>query len=359
MTDSGRRGVLGALGCGVLGAAVGLAAGVKLAGSRRLSDLALMASPSPRVEGIIDTHHHMLPPFFVQAVGADKIAAVMPNGQVPVWSPELDLQVMDEYKIRKAVLSVSPGLWTDTPAQAIPLARQVNAFGARLAADHPHRYGLFAVMPLPDIDASLKEAAYALDTLKADGLIMFTNYEGAYLGDARFAPLYEELNRRRAVVFVHPTKTGFSVKGIPDAVLEFPFDTTRTIASLIYAGFTLRYPDIRFIFSHAGGAAPYLANRMEGPTRGNPALAKLLPNGAVAELKKLYWDTALSFTATSLNSLLTLTDPSKVMFGSDFPFAPKIAIPLSLKSLNALLPAADLASVLHGSALRLMPGLAT
>jgi predicted TIM-barrel fold metal-dependent hydrolase len=180
----------------------------------------------------------------------------------------------------------------------------------------------------------------------------------AYLGDPRFEPLWQELDRRKAVVFVHPIKPPNNPTNIPVGVLEFVFDTTRTITSLIYSGATIRYPDIKFIFAHGGGTAPYLASRIEGGVRLDPKLGRILPNGVMPELKKFYWDTALTFSDTQLKSLLTLADPSKVMFGSDFPFAPKMIYPVALKSLNTQLPPAILTEVLHGSALRLMPTLA-
>ena len=339
------------------GAAAGLAGGFYLGRSRLMSDLLLMASPSPRVDGIIDTHHHMLPPFYLEAMGSDLIGAVVPNGKTPDWSPELDLAVMDKYGIRKAVLSVSPGIWGLPPEKTRQLAHEVNDYGARLMTTHPTRYGHFAILPLPNIDASLEEAAYALDVIKATGLIIFTNYEGAYLGDPKFEPLWQELNRRKTVVFIHPTKVPYAVTNIPASVLEFPFDTTRTVASLIYSGATLRYPDIKFICSHGGGAVPFLASRIDGPTRMNPVLDKLLPNGSLPELKKFYWDTALTFSETALASLLALTDSSKIMFGSDFPFGPEIVIPLGPKSLNKELAQGDLQAITRGSALRLMPSL--
>ncbi len=265
-------------GAGVAGVVVGAIGGVYFGKSRKLSDLELMTSPSPKVDGIIDTHHHMIPPFYLEAMGTEKIAAVMPNGKTPDWSPAADLSVMDQYHIRKAVLSVSPGIWGQTPENTRTLARRVNDFGARMVADHPTRYGHFAILPLPDIDASLVEVAYALDTLKADGLIIFTNYDGLYLGDRQFEPLWQELQHRKAVVFIHPTNVPYKVTQIPAAVLEFPFDTTRTVTSMIYSGVTVRHPDVKFICSHGGGTVPYLAGRIDGPTRMNPKLAEILPN---------------------------------------------------------------------------------
>ena len=347
------------LAVGLLCGAAGVAGGAYLGRSRKFSDLALMASPTPRHEGLVDTHHHMLPPFYLEAVGDKAIRSVTPADDVPRWSPQDDLVVMDDFKVRKAVLSAPLGTPGPTPQARADLARRLNEFGAGLVQADPKRYAIFATVPLPDIDASLKEAAFTLDTLKAPGLIVFTNYAGVYLGDPAFDPFWKEMNRRKAVIFVHPISPAHLETDIPAGILEFVFDTTRTVASLLYGGVTIKYPDIKFIFSHGGGALPYVSSRIEGPTRANAKLRALLPNGVKGELRKLYWDTALCFDATQIDSLLALTDPSKLMFGSDFPFTPKLIFPLSLKSLGAQLQPEQTNQIFSGSALRLMPSLAT
>ena len=292
------------------------------------------------------------------AVGEAAIRSVTPNDEVPVWSPQSDMAVMDEFKIRKAVLSAPLGTPGPTPEARAALAQRLNDYGMDLVAQHSKRYAMFATVPLPDIDASLKEAARALDTLKAPGLIVFTSYDGVYLGDAVFDPFWQEMNRRKAVIFVHPINPAYHATDIPAGILEFVFDTTRTVTSLIYAGVTIKYPDIKFIFSHGGGALPYVSSRIEGPARANPRLRALLPNGVKPELKKLYWDLALCFDPTQIASLMVLTDSSKLMFGSDFPFAPKMVIPIALKSLGAQLSHDQIGAVLTTSAVKLMPSLA-
>ena len=193
----------------------------------------------------------MLPSFYIEAMSEKAIRGVTPTGQVPAWSPQADLAVMDEFKIRKAVLStpLGPG---PTAGARVTLARRLNDFGAGLVQDRPDRYAMFGAMPLPDIDSSLAEATFVLDTLDAPGLIVLTNYDGVYLGDAHFEPFWNEMDRRKAVIFVHPIDPAYHVTDISPGILEFVFDTTRTITSLVYAGVTIRYPNIKFIFSHGG-----------------------------------------------------------------------------------------------------------
>jgi len=165
------------------------------------------------------------------------------------------------------------------------------------------------------------------------------------------------MNQRKAVIFVHPINPAYHATNIPAGILEFVFDTTRTVTSLLYSGATIKYPEIKFIFSHGGGTLPYVSARIDGPTWANPKLKALLPNGVKAELKKLYWDTALCFDSTQIASLLALTDPSKLLFRSDFPFTPSMIFPISLKSLGAQLQPDQADQIFSHSALRLMPSL--
>ena len=358
MSRSTRRNVLSHAGLGLAGLAAGAGAGFYAGRSRLASTIALMVSPSPDVDGIIDTHHHFLPDFYYDSIGRDAVAALTPTHKPPTWSRDGDLAVMDDYKIRKAVVSAPLGVQQATPEKAAALASRLNEFSADMAHARPDRYAHFAILPLPDIDRSLKETTTALDTLGAAGVVISTSYQGIYLGNAMFEPLWQEMNRRRAAVFVHPVTPNYRISGLPPGVLEFVFDTTRTVTSLIYAGVTIRYPDIRFIFSHGGGTVPFITSRIEGGIRMDPALAKILPGGAMPELRKLNWDTALAFGATAMPSLLAMTDASKIIFGTDVPFAPNLIIPVGLKSLNKEVQARELSAILHSSALRIMPCLA-
>ena len=240
------------------------------------------------------------------------------------------------------------------------LARHCNEYAAELRRDHPLRFGMFASLPLPDVDASLKEIGYALDVLKADGIGLMTNYGGRYPGEADFAPVFDELERRKAVVYFHPTAAlcGFALDTIPAATLEFPFDTTRAIVSLLVGGTFARCRNIRFIFSHAGGAVPFLAERI-ARLEARPEFKKSVPDGVVAELKRLRYDTALSANRFAFRALLELVPAANVLFGSDYPFAPEATMTASVRGLKTLgLAATDLLAIERGNALELFPRLA-
>lgn len=273
--------------------------------------------------GKIDTHQHYFPKVYVDAVGLDALAAQMPNKKAPEWSPERALAMMDANGIAEGIVSVSSG---PPIPDATTLLRKCNDSGAELRRSHPGRFGLFASLPLPDIDASLKEVAYCLDTLKVDGFIIFTSYNGVYLGDDHFAPLFEELDRRGAVAFIHPNEPAYALPKIaPASVLEFPFETTRTATSLILSGAVRRFTRMKFILSHAGGTLPYLAPRVSLSISMMPGMAEKVGDPAVA-FRTFYYDTALSAGVSTISALLKVAAPDHVLFGTDFPMAPLTAI---------------------------------
>lgn len=258
----------------------------------------------------IDTHHHFVPPFYLAEVGADAVARTLVSGKAPEWTPQHSIDAMDRNGIATALVSISAPGFQCEEVKRPDLCRRCNDYAAKMRVDFPGRFGSFAGLPLPDIDASLKEIARSLDELKAEGICLLTNYDGLYLGDARFAPVFEELNRRKAVVYVHPTE-GCTCAGVglPPASLEFPFDTTRTVASLLFSGTFNRCRDIKFIFSHAGGTIPFIAERLARLER-RPDFKVHVPEGVIAELKRLYYDTALSANALAMNTLMSLTTVS-------------------------------------------------
>src|ERR1700739_4197748 len=220
----------------------------------------------------IDTHQHFLPKLYVDAVGLDLLNAAMPGGVAPTWSVEAALAMMDENGIDEGILSISSG---PTLPDAATLLRKCNDHAAELRSRHTGRFGSFASLPLPDVDAALKEVSYCLDVLKVDGFIVFTNYDGLYLGDEHFTPLWEELNRRGTVVFIHPNQPPHEIPPVaPASVLEFPFETTRTATSLIISGAMSRFRNIRFILSHAGGTLPFLVPRLALSISMMPAVAE-------------------------------------------------------------------------------------
>lgn len=304
----------------------------------------------------IDTQHHFLPARYVAAIGADAIGRTLVSGKAPEWSRAHSLAAMDRHGVATAVLSISaPGFPGPDPAG---LCRLCNDEAAEIVAAHPGRFGSFASLPLPDVEASLREIGRALDDLEADGICLLTSYGARHLGEPLFAPVLDELNRREALVYVHPNEPpGSLLVGLPPASLEFPFDTTRAIAHLLFTGSFARTRNIRWIFSHAGGALPALAERLARLER-RPDFKQHVPDGVLAELRRLHFDIALSAGPLTLGALLRFTTPDKVLFASDFPHAPEDAMAGAVAGLaKAGLAEADLALIERGNALRLMPRL--
>jgi predicted TIM-barrel fold metal-dependent hydrolase len=274
----------------------------------------------------IDVHNHILPNEYLSAlnsVGIDRAAGV----NFPRWDVESSLKFMDAQKIATTIVSISsPGIYFKDIKFAQDLASKCNNIAANLISKHPSRFGAFAVLPLPDVEASILELERALDELKLDGVGLLSSIDEIYLGDPVFEDLYSELNRRKAVVFVHPNTP--PDEKLPNlrfraAMLEFVFDTTRAATNLAYAGVTKRYPDIRFILPHAGGTVPYLAWRISFGKR------KILDS-----LKSFYYDTAVSGTSYALNSLSEFIEPSHILFGCDYPFLPERMIDTMIKGLK-------------------------
>ena len=289
----------------------------------------------------IDTHHHMLPDFFWQETETSDEPV---GGLAPLpWSKEATLSFMDDADIDVAVLSVStPGVHTGNAAKAQTLARRCNEFAAELVSARPNRFASFACLPLPDVDASLQELSYAIDVLGLDGFVLFTNSTGVYLGDAVLEPVFEELERRQAVVFVHPNPSPDAVAhslGLPDNVLDFPTDTNRAVAQMHYTNRFARTPNVKYIFSHAGGSIPYLAARFAiidemGFVPGGEQ------RGTAADMfRRMYWDTALAASDAVLRMLRDIAGISQILYGTDFPYQRR---DLAVRSKQ---------SILHSSAL--------
>ncbi|MGE3646659.1 MAG: amidohydrolase family protein [Beijerinckiaceae bacterium] len=272
----------------------------------------------------IDIHNHFLHrEHMAEEAARLSMAHGLSQEKLLGWTPELALETMDRNRIDLAIGSIStPGVWYGDVAAARRLARRWNEESAKIVQKWPQRFGMFAVIAPPDIDGALGEIDYALGVLKAEGVALLSNYDNLYPGDPAFAPVLEELNRRRAVVFIHPTVSVSSrvLPGILPQVIEFPFDTTRAIVSLIVNGCIAKYPDIRFIFSHAGGATPMLAARIDRILQRRPDRQEKFPQGARAAMQSLYFDVASSSSPGAIAALRELMPVSQILYGSDAPF---------------------------------------
>jgi len=284
----------------------------------------------------IDVHHHILPADYVAALARVGITG---GGGIPFprWSVEDALGLMDRHGIAAAVTSISaPGVHFGDAAAARDLARRCNEISARLVSDHPERFGAFATLPLPDVDGALRELEHALDTLRLDGVVLLASqHDGRVLGDPAFDQLFAELDRRRAVVFVHPTipKSSETIPiDVPGFAAEFTFDTSRAILNLVWSGTAERCPNVRLIFSHAGGTAPFLAWRWS-LLDFLPGTRERAPRGVMHYLKSFFYDTALSANPHALRSLCELVPATQILFGTDFPFAPEPVTHLTVEGL--------------------------
>jgi predicted TIM-barrel fold metal-dependent hydrolase len=338
-----------------------------LAGASALSASALLpgalhaAAPAASA-GRIDTHHHFFPPKYLETLALWNERQGIAAGLQPPqrdWSVAKGLEDMDKNSVTTAVLSIStPGIYFGDRAQARDMARLCNEYAAELGRNHKGRFGLFASVPMPDVEGTLREIEYALDTLKADGIGFMTSYDDLYPGDKRFAPVFEELNRRKAVAYFHPLAApccGHVVPGIPASAIEYPHDTTRAVVSLLFSGGFQRYPGVRFLFSHAGASIPMLAGRIAAGSRRRKDLAEIAPDGIEGELKKLHYDTANSVYRPTMAALLAFVPASQVLFGSDFPY---YTISENVDNFAQIrLSAAERAAIDRGNAERLLPQL--
>lgn len=326
--------------------AAGIGTGVSLVGNSRA-----IASAGGRV---VDTHHHLISPTFAAKKGSTLRAGSGSFTDLS-WTPEKSLKAMNDAGVTRAILSLASGTWFGDVSEARSLAREVNEFAAGVVSKHPERFGFFATIPLPDVEGSLAEIAYALDVLEADGVVLTTSYDGRYLGEEDFAPVYSELNRRGTVVYMHPTTCVCArhVKELPNELLEYLFDTTRTIFSLLLSGTLARTRNIKWLFSHGGGTLPMVAGRLCRYAESLPEIAKLAPEGPMQELQRLYYDTANVTHASSLPAVRALVPVSQILFGSDFPYIP--VAPQLERLRDSSLSAGELAQILHQTADRLMP----
>ena len=301
----------------------------------------------------IDIHHHFGPSVWVDLVRGRPL--LQPANTT--WTVEKSLEDMDRGGVAASVISITnPGLWFGDKAVTSRVARGCNEYAAKVVADHPNRFGFFAAMPLPDVDATLKEIAYAYDTLKADGIGFFTSYGDTWLGNPAYRPVMEELNRRNAVVHVHPTAANCCrdltyAPGVGPGSMEYGTDTTRAITGVCFSGDAARFPNIRWIWSHAGGTMPFLAGRIDGAANN---FKTQMPNGLISELKKFYYDLAGAANAGAVASLQQLVNADKILFGTDFPpGGTSQGVAQALRTLR-MFSEADLRAIERDNAVRLL-----
>ena len=327
----------------------------------------LLAQATGANQGRIDVHSHYAPPAWVSVVNAKRGHEFVGNAEFlnafKDWTPAKSIEQMDQAGIATSMVSITtPGVWfgdNESPVEATrQLSRQCNEYGAKIAADFPGRFGLFAVLPLPDVDGSLREIEYALDTLKVDGFGLLSHYSETYgeklLGDPAFAPAFEELNRRKAIVYVHR-----KISSGPNEI--FGWDVHRAMLSLLKAansgnerGYSARFPDVRFIFCDAGGTMPFLIRRSTAPTEaaGVPAVGS--ENALISEVRKFYFGTGRSNNAQTMAALKQIVPVSRILFGTDYPYAHVADEARGLQDCGVF-DASELRDVFRENALAMLP----
>jgi predicted TIM-barrel fold metal-dependent hydrolase len=340
-----------------------------LAGLAALGASALLPTvkAQSRIQGAIDCHTHFASPAYIKALTAKEghhIAGYTTWFALQTWkgySPSKVIDDMDQQGVATSMLScTTPGAWFGDPAETRAMVREMNEYGAKMVSDNKGRFGLFALLPLPTINDSLREIEYVFDTLKADGVGLMSSYGNNWHGDSVFQPVFDELNRRKAVVYTHPIDASCCQDlqlGVNPPTIEYNTDTARTIFSLINNGSATRYADIKFIFSHGGGTMPSLIERfgIGGPDVINDILAKPAePNSKLYHLRRFYYDTAQSTNVVQMQGLKTIVGAGQIVFGSDYPFGAGFG-----KHLTGLQKAGfngqELEAIHRGNALKIFP----
>lgn len=315
--------------------------------------------------GTIDVHTHFIPESYLGALSALGIGAKEIGYPMEKWDVGARLELMDRQDIDTEMLSLSsPGVRYWHGRDAATLTRRLNDELAAIVRDRPARFGGFATLPLPDVDAALEEIGYAFDTLGLDGVVLMTNYDGRYVGHPDFAPVLDELDRRKAVLFIHPTEgpsNGILTQGYPAPAFEYPAETTRTVVSLIDTDVVARCPDLKIIVSHGGGTLPFLQPRLAMilPWKRNedPDAGAKRVNGAI---DSLFYDTAIVSFPASLAAIKLTHDTSRILTGYDLPFFPEKGLPIERRNLAAFdgFDDGERDRIRRGNALELFPRLA-
>jgi predicted TIM-barrel fold metal-dependent hydrolase len=309
----------------------------------------LLAQPNPRR---IDVHHHVSPAPFVDALKK----AHLDTPPIDNWTAQKSLDDMDQGGTATAIVSVVPGLGSFLgPAEAAAVARASNEWTRKLADEHKGRFGMFALMPMPHPDETVKEIEYAFDTLKADGVVFMTSYGDKYLGNSAFTPVMEELNRRKATAYTHPPDPACcsnNLAGFLPAFIEYGTDTARTIASLIFSHTSTRFPEINFIFSHGGGTITVLTDRLTFQMMLFPQYREFTGAGVMAELRRFYYESAQIANPIAMASLTKMVAMSQILFVSDYPYRNAAQ---QVPGLENIFTAEDMHKINRDNALKLLP----
>jgi predicted TIM-barrel fold metal-dependent hydrolase len=308
------------------------------------------AANAATTRNIIDVHAHYQPP---------AIRNLNLPGPMNAWDLQKQIEDMDVAGVTRAMLSVTtPGV-PATGELARRIARESNEYAAKLAADHGHRFGSFTCVPMDDMDAALKEVAYGFDVLKAQGVGLFTSYSGHWLGDAQFDPLFAELERRKAIVYVHPTSAACCTRLIPevaDTLIEYGTDTTRAIASYVFRGAARRFPSVRMIWSHSAGTMPYLIERFDGADH-SPAAKTQMPDGFRASIGRFWYDIAQASNPVATRALRSVVPMERIVFGTDYPFRTSLEHVKGLEG-GKVFKRQELAAIYRGNVTQRLPELA-
>jgi predicted TIM-barrel fold metal-dependent hydrolase len=317
------------------------------------------SASSQNTMGKIDVHHHMTPDFYMKVMEKELTGS---GFAFRPWEPLLSIDAMDKSGVATALLSPVQRLvmdsMSDKSERARTLARQSNDFGARVVRDYPRRFGLLAALPLPDQDGSLREIEYAFDTLKADGISLWTSYLNKWPGDPAFDRVWEELNRRKAIVFFHPATASCCRNLMPglqiSGIIEYDLDTARAAESMLLNRIPMRFPDIRFIFSHSGGALSVLAARIVDDL---PRFVKGVTGAQIEDaFRKFYYETAHASKPAALDAVRDIAPVSQILFGSDVPIREYGLTTEGLEEYRGFSPN-DWRAINRGNAERLWPRL--
>ena len=324
-----------------------------------LAGLAAMGATTQLPQGglrRIDVHQHYSSPAYFDLLVKHNAITV---NNFRNYTPQRNIDEMDKAGVTTAMLSpTAPAVWFGDAEEARKAARELNEYAAaKMVEDFKGRYGLFATLPMPDVEGTLKEIEYAYDTLKVDGVAFLTSYDNKWLGDKTFDPIFDELNRRNAVVYTHPLEAACCknpLTGVSAQTLEYPTDTTRIIMNLIVSNTATRCPNIKFIFSHAGGTLVSIAQRFLGNQVTADGLSKPVePNTRLHHVRRFYYDTAGSANPIQIQSLKLLVPASQIVFGTDFPFGNVGAHVSSVQACG--LSQAELQGVFHDNAAKFLP----